>query len=110
MECPRCQGLMVADECADYLDSADISIVAWRCVICGEVLDPVILKHRSAQPEPMIGRARARNIQGLAVPRYKTRQPELWGEPNGELNRVAFLGVEGNSADQADQPFSILSI
>ena len=79
MNCPRCQGLMVGEKYSDLQDdTGQNSFVAWRCLICGEVLDPVILKHRSAQPEPMIGRARLRD---KAPPRRKTRQSELWGEP-----------------------------
>jgi hypothetical protein len=59
MNCPRCNGYMMQD---DYLDIQDETgqcrFVAWRCLICGEVLDPVILKHRSSPPEPMVDRAR----------------------------------------------------
>lgn len=59
MNCPRCNGYMMHD---DYLDLQDQTsqcrFSAWRCLICGEVLDPVILKHRSSPPEPMVGRAR----------------------------------------------------
>ena len=104
MNCARCQGLMVGDEYVDsqdeYVDSQDDtgqnSFVAWRCLICGEVLDPVILKHRSVPPELIIGRARKRGkALVLTAPRRKTRQSELWGEPNEEkLNRLAFLGIE----------------
>ncbi|OQW30561.1 MAG: hypothetical protein A4E19_09640 [Nitrospira sp. SG-bin1] len=59
MNCPRCKGYMMQD---DYLDIQDETgqcrFVAWRCLICGEVLDPVIMKHRRSPPQPMIDRAR----------------------------------------------------
>lgn len=46
----------------DFLDIEDETgqcrFVAWRCLICGEVLDPVIAKHRKSPPEPMVDRAR----------------------------------------------------
>jgi len=106
MGCPRCQGLMVRDEYVDYEDSADISIVAWRCLICGEVLDPVILKHRSVPPVLIRSRARGHgqmNVQRLEVPRRKMRESELWGEPNEEeLNRVALPDVDQNLVDAVD--------
>jgi ribosomal protein S27AE len=42
--CPRCGGLMVAEWCEDLSDYR-----AQRCVQCGEVIDPVILRNRGAQ-------------------------------------------------------------
>jgi hypothetical protein len=42
--CPRCSGLMVAEWCEDLSDYR-----AQRCVQCGEVIDPVILRNRGAQ-------------------------------------------------------------
>ena len=59
MNCSRCNGYMVQE---DYADSGheigQFRLIAWRCLICGEVIDPVILKHRSSRPEPPIDRAR----------------------------------------------------
>ncbi len=39
--CPRCSGLMVAEWREDLSD-----YTAQRCVQCGEIVDPVILKNR----------------------------------------------------------------
>ncbi len=36
--CVRCSGLMVVEPCIDF--------PVWRCVQCGEVIDPVILRNR----------------------------------------------------------------
>ena len=59
MNCPRCTGLMVGGDFLDLQDEADqCRFAAWRCLICGEILDPVILKNRSAPPEPMGDRGR----------------------------------------------------
>jgi hypothetical protein len=41
--CPRCSGLMVAEWCEDLSD-----YTAQRCVQCGEIVDPVILRNRGA--------------------------------------------------------------
>ena len=45
--CSRCGGLMVVDQCFDFLDdSGHMSFFAHRCVQCGELVDPVILENR----------------------------------------------------------------
>ncbi len=47
MECPRCSGLMVVDRFQDLLDdTGKIDFYGLRCLICGEILDPMILTHR----------------------------------------------------------------
>jgi len=59
MGCPRCHNLMVEETFVDRETSPSVSsFTGWRCLICGEILDPIILEHRRAQREPMIGRAR----------------------------------------------------
>jgi hypothetical protein len=42
--CPRCSGLMVAEWCEDLSDHC-----TQRCLQCGEIIDPVILRNRGAQ-------------------------------------------------------------
>jgi hypothetical protein len=56
MNCPRCTGLMVRDDLQDETGLA--RFVAWRCVICGEVLDPVILENRSEASNLTVNRGR----------------------------------------------------
>ena len=52
--CPRCRGLMVQDFCLDVLgDMGESEFAAKRCVQCGEVIDPVILRNRGTRREPM---------------------------------------------------------
>jgi hypothetical protein len=52
--CTRCGGLMVQDFCLDVLDNiGESEFAAKRCVLCGEVVDPVILRNRGARQEPM---------------------------------------------------------
>jgi len=52
--CTRCGGLMVQDFCLDVLDNiGESKFAAKRCVLCGEVVDPVILRNRGARQEPM---------------------------------------------------------
>ena len=45
MKCSRCDGLMVQDDSFDLFDSP-VRTWTWRCVSCGDVVDPVILKYR----------------------------------------------------------------
>ena len=50
MKCTRCHGLMVEDHLLDVKESlGPMWIKTWRCVACGNIVDPLILKHRSAQ-------------------------------------------------------------
>ncbi len=48
MRCVRCQGLMVRDHFYDLLDDTGLlSIRGWRCVNCGNILDPLILRNKA---------------------------------------------------------------
>lgn len=50
---------MIADSFTDLLDDTGmIGITAWRCLNCGEVIDPVILANRTNRPEPFISKSR----------------------------------------------------
>jgi|CXWL01.1.fsa_nt_gi hypothetical protein len=55
MRCQRCQGLMVREQIGHPLaEWAGGDGSGWRCVICGDIIDPVIIAHRvsriNAQP------------------------------------------------------------
>ena len=45
IRCHRCGGRMIVEKCYDVNNI----FVGWHCVICGEILDPVILLHRLSQ-------------------------------------------------------------
>ncbi len=50
MTCQRCQGLMVEDHFLDMEESYGRPwIRGWRCVTCGDVIDPLIKKRRILQ-------------------------------------------------------------
>jgi hypothetical protein len=52
--CTRCGGLMVDDFCMDVLGNiGEAEVAAKRCVQCGEVVDPVILRNRGNRHEAM---------------------------------------------------------
>ena len=52
--CARCGGLMVTDFCMDLLFCiGETEFAAQRCVQCGEIVDPVILRNRGTKQEPV---------------------------------------------------------
>jgi len=47
MRCYRCKGWMVLDQFMDLRDDTGrLNCEGWRCLNCGEMLDPVVLCHR----------------------------------------------------------------
>ena len=50
MQCTRCKGLMVADDLIDLQESyVPMWMRGWRCVACGNIVDPLINRHRMIQ-------------------------------------------------------------
>jgi hypothetical protein len=50
MNCARCNGLMVVDDCLDVKGGmGELWIKAYRCVMCGNLMDPVINRHRGGE-------------------------------------------------------------
>ena len=48
MTCTRCRGCMIRDQFMDLRDdTGQLNFFAWRCLNCGEVLDGIVLKHRT---------------------------------------------------------------
>lgn len=47
MRCQRCRGCMVRDYFIDALHvSGEMQFAGWRCVNCGGIIDPVIVRHQ----------------------------------------------------------------
>ena len=53
MICTRCQGLMTHEELFDWGGGkgSDLS-VAFRCISCGDIVDPVIMHNRARRTGP----------------------------------------------------------
>lgn len=50
MQCTRCDGLMVTDNLVDMEESSiPMWMKGWRCVSCGNIVDPLIFRHRMIQ-------------------------------------------------------------
>ena len=61
--CGRCGGLLLTQHYMDLLDdTGQIDITAWHCTICGEVIDPVILKNRHSPPPNLLYGTKARKF------------------------------------------------
>jgi hypothetical protein len=59
MTCTRCDGLMVLERFEDIKDdTGQINFHAWHCLVCGEILDEVIITNRSNHQKPMPHRNR----------------------------------------------------
>ena len=55
MHCTRCEGLMVPDDLFDMQESSiPMWMRGWRCVSCGNIVDPLIQRHRMVQPSGAI--------------------------------------------------------
>lgn len=59
MECPRCHTEMFEEEFNDLNDDTGyLGFRGWRCILCGEIVDSVILSNRKRRPAPITGRNR----------------------------------------------------
>lgn len=48
--CARCGGLMLPENLYDQvLGFGPMECWGWRCITCGEIVDPLILQHRREQ-------------------------------------------------------------
>lgn len=54
MTCTRCEGLMVSDDLLDLQESFHpMRLEGHRCLSCGNVVDPLIQRHRMMQNSPL---------------------------------------------------------
>ncbi len=75
MGCQRCKGLMIRDSFVDFRDdTGHLMFEGWRCLNCGEVVDPVVLTHRMDAPaNPYRGRTRDRRMWERIRPEHQER-------------------------------------
>lgn len=67
MRCTRCQGLMVVDDLVDLQESC---LPMWmrglRCVACGNIVDPIIMRNRVIQRSGVVRMLKA----GVPLPKF----------------------------------------
>jgi hypothetical protein len=93
IQCPRCGGLRIAVRYSDWArDTVEQTFRAWKCVLCGDVTDPVIATNRRRNETRRIGR------QG-AIASSVARPEHLDGEEEDEMST-------GSSAEIHRQDYS----
>jgi hypothetical protein len=82
MHCPRCDGRMVFEkfygQCHFFF--------GWHCVMCGDILDPVILLHRLSHDANIAIPEREEEIISLIV-KYMNSKPKSIGKASGRSRR-----------------------
>jgi hypothetical protein len=74
--CARCGGLLLTQHYIDLLDdTGQIDITAWHCRVCGEVIDPVILKNRRSPPPNLLYGTKKRKFSRRVTAVSDTRDP-----------------------------------
>ncbi len=64
--CQRCGGFMVGEFCIDVFNSArELDVMALRCVLCGNVVDPVILQNRKRQQDAITAKTLQMPVQSV---------------------------------------------
>lgn len=67
MTCPRCHSVMVEERFQDFKDDTGvIHFFGYRCLSCGEILDPVIEENRNQGATPPL-RGRGRHTRKVAA-------------------------------------------
>jgi len=88
MHCQRCGGRMIFEK---FYDVNNV-FFGWHCVICGEILDPVILLHRLSQDADLQIPEEEEEVMHLVKKYLNSRSKELKGGPKGkEINFPAAL-------------------
>lgn len=88
MNCSRCTGLMVRHDLQD--ETGLDRFVAWRCLLCGEVFDPVILENRNTVPNLTVDHGRHwPKVQCVSTVEHRTRRSDPYRELGDDPSRVA---------------------
>lgn len=53
MTCDRCDGLMINERIDDLGMNHDLRVDAYRCLLCGEIVDAMILENRRRSAEAL---------------------------------------------------------
>jgi len=86
MRCQRCGGRMIFEK---FYDVNNV-FFGWHCVICGEILDPVILLHRLTQDADLRIPEEEEELMHM-VKKYLQMKPK-------EFKSKEKMGKEGGSA------------
>ncbi len=91
MRCQRCGGRMIFEK---FYDVNNV-FFGWHCVICGEILDPVILLHRLSQDADLQIPEKEEEVMHLVKKYLHSKSKEIRGGQKGkEINFSAVLKVK----------------
>lgn len=80
MRCQRCGGRMIFEK---FYDVNNV-FFGWHCVICGEILDPVILLHRLSQDADLQIPEKEEEVMHLVKKYLHSRSKEIKGGQKGK--------------------------
>ncbi len=93
MRCQRCNGRMIFEK---FYDVNNV-FFGWHCVMCGEILDPVILLHRLSQDADLRIPEKEEEIM-LLIKKYLSEKPKnMKASQRGKGGQVT-LGLEEESS------------
>ena|GEM_PF-398084 len=76
MTCSRCDGLRRIIKMKDAVSGESTS--GWQCLLCGDVIDSVIVANRKGHTEPMSNRARLPGSVPAGTGRSKFKRVRYW--------------------------------
>jgi len=84
MTCTRCQGCMAKDHFLDLMESAEsMWLAGWRCLNCGNVLDPVMERNRRGQEmAAVVSTARVPGHNRIGLKRMSISSSSQASRPN----------------------------
>ena len=80
IRCLRCGGRMIFEKFYDVSNT----FFAWHCVICGEILDPVILLHRISQDAGLRIPEEEEEVRHMLKKYLQAKTKELKGKEQGK--------------------------
>jgi hypothetical protein len=76
LQCPRCGGFLISVRYSDWArDIVEQTSRAWKCVLCGDVIDPVIATNRRRSEARRVGKQDA-IASSVARPEQPDREEE----------------------------------
>ena len=100
--CARCGGLLIPVRYSDWAgDTVEQTSRAWKCVLCGHVIDPVIATNRRRSELRRLGREKAA-ASSVARPEH----PD--GEKENDMSTGSSAGI--NRQDYSSHESAIISL
>jgi hypothetical protein len=101
-QCPRCGGFLISVRYSDWAsDTAEQTSRAWKCVLCGDVIDPVIATNRRQCQTRHLSN---QNAIASSVPRPEHRD----GEKEDDMSTGSYQGVHRH--DYSSHESTIISL